>query len=97
MNLTHLIKKPVVTEKSLEATKLNRYTFEVDTSSTKSQIKQAVESAFDVDVIKVNTSTNKGVIKRTGRKKLPRKMPNSKKVIVEIKSGQSIKIFETQG
>ena len=87
MNLAHLIKRPIITEKSLEATKLNRYTFEVDAKATKNQIKQAVTEQFSVDVIKVSTNITKGVIKRTGRRRLPTMKPNTKKAIIEGKTG----------
>lgn len=96
MNLAHLIKRPIITEKSLEATKLNRYTFEVNAKATKNQIKQAVTEQFNVDVIRVSTSIIKGVIKRTGRRRLPTMKPNIKKAIIEIKKGQTIKVFEAQ-
>jgi len=97
MNIAHIIKQPVITEKSLEATKLNRYTFVVDTGASKHQIKKAIEKYFQVDVIGVATSLKKGSTKRTGRRKLPAKNPDIKKAIVEIKSGQKIKVFESQG
>jgi large subunit ribosomal protein L23 len=97
MNLAHIIKKPVITEKSLSITKDNRYTFEVDVLSTKGQIKEAVEHFFNVDVISVRTVKIPGVIKRTGRRRLPKVMGDTKKAIVEIKPGQSIKAFEIKG
>jgi large subunit ribosomal protein L23 len=95
MNIAHLIKKPVITEKSLEAVKLNHYTFEVDVRANKHQIKQAIEDHFKVDVIAVSTTINRGVIKRTGRRRLPRIQSDIKKAIVEIKPGQKIKVFES--
>lgn len=94
MNIAHIIKKPIITEKSLEAVKLNRYTFAVDKKANKHQIKKAVESYFKVDVVRVSTSTTKGIIKRTGRRRLPRKQPDLKKAIIEIKAGQKITSFE---
>ena len=46
---------------------LNKYTFEVDTRANKSQIKNAVEEIFGVEVAKVNVMNYKGKFKRMGR------------------------------
>lgn len=97
MDQAHILKQPVITEKSLNDTKLNRYTFLVDKNATKGQVAQAVESVFKVDVVSVRTSKNKGVERRTGRRRLPTLTPTRKKAIVQIKKGQSIKVFETTG
>ena len=97
MNLTYLIKRPVITEKSLEATKRNSYTFEVDAGANKDQIKRAMKEIFQVDVVNVRTSIKKPVTKSTGRKKMPGFTATIKKAIIEIKAGQTIKVFETKG
>ena len=47
MNLYDVIKKPVITEKSMVALEAGKYTFEVDTRAHKLLIKQAVEAAFE--------------------------------------------------
>ena len=60
MNLYDVIKKPVVTEKSMHALEEGKYTFEVDTRAHKLLIKQAVEAAFDgVKVASVRYSKRK--------------------------------------
>ena len=97
MNIISVIKRPIVTEKSLTATKDNTYTFEVAKEATKQQIKAAVKHVFDVDAISIRTSIKKPVAVSTGRKRLPGKTSTTKKAIVEIKQGQSIKVFETKG
>ena len=97
MNLTTVIKKPIITEKSLAATKNNNYTFEVDRLATKPQIKVAIKKLFNVDVVNIRTMIKKSIKVATGRKRLPGKTATTKKAIVEIKSGQSIKVFETKG
>ena len=48
MELLDVIKRPVITEKSMLAMDEKKYTFEVDTRANKTLVKQAVESAFDV-------------------------------------------------
>lgn len=52
MNLLDVIKRPVITEKSMLAMDDKKYTFEVDTRANKTLVKQAVEAAFDVKVKK---------------------------------------------
>ena len=60
MNLYDVIKKPVITEKSMYDLEAGKYTFEVDSRAHKLLIKQAVEAAFDgVKVANVNTVTVK--------------------------------------
>lgn len=51
-----IIKKPVITEESTELMEEKKYVFEVDPKANKTEIKQAVESIFNVKVIKVNTT-----------------------------------------
>lgn len=68
MNLYDVIKKPVITEKSMYDLEAGKYTFEVDSRAHKLLIKQAVEAAFDgVKVANVNTVTVKPKAKRVGR------------------------------
>ena len=50
MNLLDVIKRPVITEKSMLDMDEKKYTFEVDTRANKTLVKQAVEAAFDVKV-----------------------------------------------
>ena len=50
-----ILRRPVITEKSnYQATKLHQYVFEVASFATRDQVKSAVETAFDVDVVRVN-------------------------------------------
>ncbi len=62
-----IIKKPIVTEKSMNDMAEKKYTFSVHPEATKIQIKEAVEKLFDgVEVEKVNTMIHKGKVKRRG-------------------------------
>jgi large subunit ribosomal protein L23 len=97
MNIITIIKKPIVTEKSLGITKDNKYTFEVAKEATKQQIKAAIKHIFNVDAISIRTTIKKPVSVATGKKRMPGKTSTIKKAIVEIKQGQSIKVFETKG
>lgn len=68
MNLYDVIKKPVITEKTMTELETGKYVFEVDTRAHKLLVKQAVEAAFEgVKVAKVNTVTVKPKQKRMGR------------------------------
>lgn len=67
MDARDIIKRPVVTEESTSILDDKKYTFEVDTRATKTQVKYAVEEIFDVKVAKVNVMNYKGKLKRMGR------------------------------
>ena len=69
-----------------------RYVFEVAPRATKGQIKQAVEEAFEVSVVKVNTANVKGKKKRFGPSVSTRR--SWKKAIVTLQRGDTITIFE---
>ena len=68
-NLTHydIIKKPVVSEKSMKQMTDKKYTFIVNKDATKTQVKDAIEKVFEgAKVLKVNTSRYDGKAKRRG-------------------------------
>ena len=67
MNLLDVIKRPVITEKSMLAMDEKKYTFEVDTRANKTLVKQAVEAAFDVKVKDVNVINVRPKFKRVGK------------------------------
>ena len=67
MDVRDVIKRPVITERSMELTADKKYTFEVDVKANKTQVKDAVESVFGVKVAKVNVLNYKGKFKRMGR------------------------------
>lgn len=67
MDARDFLKRPVITERSMELTAEKKYTFEVDVKANKTQVKDAVESIFGVKVEKVNVLNYKGKFKRMGR------------------------------
>ena len=67
MNLLDVIKRPVITEKSMLAMDEKKYTFDVDTRANKTLVKQAVEAAFDVKVKDVNVINVRPKFKRVGK------------------------------
>lgn len=89
-----VIIRPVVSEKSYTLLEDNVYTFEVHPSSSKPEIKDAVESIFDVDVLKVNTLIRKGKRKKNRRTNSWGSRPSRKRAIVTLAEGDSIELFE---
>jgi large subunit ribosomal protein L23 len=94
MQLTDIIKRPLVlTEKgnTLRETQ-NQFLFEVDRRANKIQIRQAVETLFNVKVTGVRTLIMRGHFRRMGRGY--EKTRNWKKAIVHVKDGDTIEFFE---
>lgn len=92
MNLSRVLRRPIVTEKSTLLQEQGKYTFEIHPQATKKDVSRAVESFFDVHVKSVNTMRQKGKMKRFGRGLS--KMPDRKKAIVTLAAGESIQLFE---
>lgn len=94
----HLIKRPVITEKSTLLAKVeNSYTFEVERNAHKDQIAEAIAAMYGVTVQTVRTIMRQAKSRRTGRKRLRALQPRTKKAIVTLKQGDSISLFETGG
>ena len=91
-----VLRRPILTEKSShQYAKLNQYVFEVANDATKSMIKEAVETLFDVNVKKVNTMIMPA--KRSRRAQSRRVLVRRsmyKKAIVTLEEGDSIPAFE---
>ena len=87
--------RPVITEKSMNATNSGKYTFQVARDANKHQIAAAVAEAFKVDVGDVNDSTVRGKTRRIGRR--VGKRPDWKKAIVTIAPGQRIERYFMEG
>jgi large subunit ribosomal protein L23 len=92
MNLYQVLKRPVLTEKSDYQRDDNQYVFEVDRSANKHQIKEAVETIFDVEVLAVNTMIMKPKRRRMGRKKVVTR-PAWKRAVVTLAAGERIQEF----
>jgi large subunit ribosomal protein L23 len=87
-----VIIRPVVSEKSYAGLEANVYTFLVDPRANKTEIKEAVQSIWNVRVTGVNTINRKGKHKR--RRFTVGKRPDQKRAIVTLAEGDSIEIFE---
>ncbi len=83
-----ILKSLLQTEKSTTMLPENKYLFWVDRRANKIQIKKAVESIYNVTVIKVNTQMSRGKVKRV--RYAEGKTPDRKKAIVQLKTGDKI-------
>jgi len=97
MTIYDILRRPVETEKSRhQNAKLHQYVFEVDRRATKPQIKEAVETLFDVEVRRVNVGVSPKKRARRGRfgRRLVVRQNEYKKAIVTIRADQTIDLFE---
>ena len=95
MHLYEVLKRPLQTEKTMYLKDLRQYGFEVDERANKQLVKDAVETMFDVDVVKVNmlnTAPKRG--RRARSRRLLVRKPGFKKAIVTLAEGQTLEIFE---
>ena len=89
-----IILKPLLTEKGYDGIADKKYTFIVKKSANKTQIKQAVEKLFGVEVESVNTLNCKGKLKRMGRNE--GYTPDYKKAVVQLKAdSKAIEFFNS--
>jgi large subunit ribosomal protein L23 len=94
MHVYDILRRPVVTEKStIQADTNNQYTFEVDRRANKIQVKDAVETAFDVTVLTVRVINIPPKRGRYGRLMVTKK-PAWKKAVVTLAPGDTIEFFE---
>lgn len=91
-----VLRRPLVTEKSnYQSSKLNQYTFEISSEATKTQVKDAVEQLFNVNVVRVNIINVPA--KRSRRAKSRRLLVRDsgyKKAVVSLAAGETLDIFE---
>ena len=87
-----IIRKPVITEKSMAAMAEKKYTFIVQINANKVQIKKAVEEIFNVKVEDVKTMRVEGKTKRVGVH--IGKRADYKKAVVKLAEGSNIEFFE---
>ena len=92
MHATYIIRKPLLTEKSTFAmNELNQYSFEVDRTATKPDIKKAIEALYRVHVESVRTVVSKGRTRRLKYGEVTE--PIVKKAVVRLREGEKIELF----
>ena len=94
--LYDVLRRPLVTEKSsYQSGKLNQYSFVVADNATRTQIKDAIETLYDVSVVRVNiinTPAKRG--RRLRSRRLLVRKAAYKKAVITLAEGQSLQIFE---
>jgi large subunit ribosomal protein L23 len=93
---SQVILRPVISEKSMDATQAHKYTFAVHDDANKLQIKQAVEELFKVKVLGVNVSTTKAKEKSRNRRRGRVQGYTSpwRKAVVTVRPTDKIEFFE---
>ena len=89
-----IIKRPIITEQSMEAATFKKYTFEVAKDANKIEIAKAVEEIFGVKVEKVNTIRMEGKEKRQGAAPAGRRASWKKAMVKLTADSKTIEFFE---
>ena len=92
MQLSDILRRPLITEKNTALQAENKYAFEIANTANKPQVKDAVEKVFKVKVLDVNIIRIPGRMRRAGRRLV--KTSPMKKAIVTLKEGDKIQLFE---
>ena len=93
-NVYDIIRRPVITEQSMENIADKKYVFEVDINANKTEIKAAVEAVFGVKVAKINTVRMLGKVKRTGAYPAGRRPAYKKAIVTLTADSKTIELFE---
>ena len=88
-----VIIKPVISEKSMDAAQVKKYTFKVAVDANKTEVKNAVEEIFDVEVAKVNIMNVVGKQKRMGRY-VGRTAAYKKAIVTLTEKSKEIEFFQ---
>ena len=91
-HVNQIIKGIQITEKGTELSSQHKYLIEVDRDANKIEIKQAVETFFNVTVLAVNTQRYKGKSHTLRNRRVVNK-PDWKRAIVTLKEGDKIDII----
>jgi len=88
-----VIIKPIISERSMDLAPEKKYTFKVAVDANKTEIKQAIEEIFDVEVKKVNVANFQGKLKRLGRT-IGRRSAYKKAIVTLTPESKAIEFFE---
>jgi len=90
-----VLRRPIITEKSMKLASTGLYTFEVDKNATKPIIAKVVSEKFNVKVVNVKITNVKGKIRMQRAARKSYRMKDVKKAMVQVGKGAKIAIFET--
>jgi large subunit ribosomal protein L23 len=88
-----IILKPVISERSMADVQNRKYTFKVAVDVNKTQVKQAIEEIFGVEVDKVNIMNVNGKLKRMG-KNIGRTASSKKAIVTLTAKSKAIEFFQ---
>ena len=94
MDHRDVILRPVVSEKTMGLLDGNAYTFVVHPDANKIEIREAIETIFNVRVTKVNTLNRTGKRRRNRRSFTFGKRPDTKRAVITLAEGDRIDLFE---
>ena len=91
-DLTTVIKRPRVSEKAVKKSEQNVYTFVVDRSANKYDVRDAVKALYNVTPVKVNIVNKKPAERMVGSRNRTKHVPGMKKAYVYLKKGDTINL-----
>lgn len=87
MEINEIIIGPVMTEKATNLSHKNIFTFKVNKKANKNQIKNAIETLYQVKIAKISTEIIKGKRKKTGKRRIEKKLSEYKIAYVKLSKG----------
>jgi len=88
-----IILKPVISERSMDDAQARKYTFKVRPDANKTQIRQALEEIFGVEVAKIGVMNVRGKLKRRGRD-VGYTSASKKAIVTLTKESKEIEFFQ---
>lgn len=92
--MNHIVRRPIITEKSVGNANKGVYTFEAHKDARKDEIKKEIERIFNVTVTEVRSIIMHGKTHRVGKRRTALKAADWKKVFVTLKKGERIDLFD---
>ncbi len=89
--------EPIITETTISNAQKNWFTFRTEVLENKNSLKKEIEKTFKVNVLAVKTMVMEGKNKRSLKSRKISRGSDWKKVIVRLKDGQKIDLFELGG
>lgn len=91
-----IVKKPIISEKSMKEAGRGFYSFVVDRNARKTEIGKTISKLFGVTVVAVKTANFKEEFKMQRGRRATRRVAGYKKAVVTLKPGQKISVFDVE-